>query len=1351
MWHTGGSLNTEFKLTVKLYFLDGTSGVYLVNTDASKSSNTFYDLKMGVDETIAEGYRDMLNGVDKEHGVPYSPLKTYDPQHIGVTGTTLNNLDETKESGLGIYKATVRADDTVVLKALGEHDAVASTFGDATKLIPGHSTLVKANGQNLTCPKEGDVLFQDNKTVYFYVSGTYDNDLSVGAKYGVSNAVGITNSDNQKANLINNTALTVDGKDKDNNGENDTIVQILTSDGGRKYEEKKETVEAVLVWGYDLGSSDTMYFYRQNSYDIEHKDNASSRAGEKLYTITYHMYTADGEPYEAHFDNGGKYYDMETAKETVSDKPTGFYTLGSKDINGKWTSNETDKIFYVKNNVDIGTTDGAKNVYVLNAVAKHDTYVDNLYTHVEDVGGIIPSTAKVVSTVDNCNFDSINEIARACDNGALVKISYCYSTSDYKIKTVFITEYNKEGGTIANAGADLWSYYSAPWLYVFNDISKPASYIEVANSAKAALEKAGFTVTNMQPAGMTQNSKVFWTIEATMGGTKYFFTNGPTGMGFGTNGFNYYVNIVRETVRVRINGNIATNGGVVKEGYCLPNTTIRVSDKTVVTGNVYDVMRNNGANYAFVKEDSVTATNNQIVYSLLPNIEGYTVDFVTKKADTDAVIGTDEAVNDKVPEGKKFAVTFENGENETPAQPGDKLGGKMSIQDVAPSRALADGTFDADKTYTLTFGFSGTSATQEVEGTVVNANTLSFEVTIPTDAVADKETKKITITLKDIVESEKTGKPGEIAVDAGDYTVAPTKITEAGETTVTITVPTGDNKTYSVTYKGEKYEAVNGKIEIPVTVTEEELAAGTPISFAVDAVDNTPLPENETIKATVSGSNVTFSAYWPDGTAPTLTEDEIKAAVTAAGREVASVDLTAKEVVLSNGRTLNFDDTANGGYKNPTRLYKVTTPVDVQYIKADETLTGLGAIKALLPKETLAGTSSAGVTVTNGTSAAITSLAADVEYVEALPVASGSQSGAPDSSNTKVFDVFYTDAEGMPTTFSSTAYIQKGLELTFYTKTPAKAGMSFTLTVNGEEIPGTFDDKGEASVTKKISGVGADGEVSFLVTMGYTVTYGSQTFENKAVGDKVLVDLADGMTLVCEKTTGLTKLGTSATAVMGKAQYVVAAADQENGVIALVAAYEVSGPQSTPAWVGYTDAELTEAISTTNSTPTYVLPGEAVYVKASAKNTILKLADGVEGLTLEPVKVPSQFQEGVWKVAVNGKLVAANIEAGLGLPDDQVAAISVEDATAGAGTTNVETTAKIAVNSIKNYGDEEVSAKWVGTPGKDAVIGTVAYDESDGIVVNLTVKENAEASDVIGTLLVKVGTMEFEIDVKGKD
>ena len=137
----------------------------------------------------------------------------------------------------------------MVLKALGDHDAVAATYGDQTKIIPGHSTLVKANGQNLTCPEGtgNNVLFQNNKTVYFYVSGTYD-DLSVGAKYGVANAVAITNSTHMKTDALGiaNSAK-VETNDKDNNGENDTIVQIMTGSGGRKHEEAKETVEAVLV------------------------------------------------------------------------------------------------------------------------------------------------------------------------------------------------------------------------------------------------------------------------------------------------------------------------------------------------------------------------------------------------------------------------------------------------------------------------------------------------------------------------------------------------------------------------------------------------------------------------------------------------------------------------------------------------------------------------------------------------------------------------------------------------------------------------------------------------------------------------------------------------------------------------------------------------------------------------------------------------------------------------------------------------------------------------------------------------------------------------------------------------
>jgi len=836
---------------------------------------------------------------------------------IYLNGWGNENTDDV--SGLGIYKATVRADDTVVLKALGEHDAVASTYGDQTKIIPGHSTLVKANGQNLTCPEGtgNNVLFQNNKTVYFYVSGTYD-DLSVGAKYGVANAVAITNSTHMKTNALGiaNPAK-VETNDKDNNGENDTIVQILTGSGGRKHEEAKETVEAVLVWGYDLGSSDTMYFYRQNSYDIEHKDNASSRAGEKLYTITYHMFTMDGEPYEAHFDNGGKYYDMETAKETVSSKPTGFYTLGSKDINKKWASNETDKIYYVKNNVDIGTTDGAKNVYVLNAVAKHDTYVDNLYTHVEDVGGIIPSTAKVVSTVDNCTFDSINEIARACDNGALVKISYTYSTSDYKVKTVFITEYNKNGGTIANAGADLWSYYSAPWLYVFNNVEKPASYIEVANSAKAALEKAGFTVTNMQPAGMTQNGNVYWTIEATMGGTRYNFTNGPTGMGFGTNGFNYYVNIVQETIRVQINGNLATNGGVVKEGYCLPESTIKVSDKTVATGNLYDTLVNNGKTY-----ESVKATNSQIVYTLPASIEaGYTVNF--------------KSTTGIKPE--KGVVTLALSDGYT----------VQSITKDGATEPVKDNKITEIGEYTVVVAIAepkeNTTYTVEIDGGKLegilpseDGKTFAFTyelISLPAEGAV--ENVKITAVT---TEPEK----GKVTLSTNLGEIAPAEITAAGETSVTITVTPEAGKAYSVTYEGTKYEAdENGVITIPVTVSEEQITNGAAIAFTVVTEDtgdgvNLTAPEGYTIlsggKITAAGeqtARVKIDAFAVDTAyAVTVNGETVVPTLYLGSKELVVTytldEMPAEDVVMEIKTITNFFDMGDG--------YGKLTTTGVDYI-----------------------------------------------------------------------------------------------------------------------------------------------------------------------------------------------------------------------------------------------------------------------------------------------------------------------------------------------------------------------------------------------------------------------------------
>ncbi|MCI9581996.1 MAG: hypothetical protein HFF34_11630, partial [Oscillospiraceae bacterium] len=647
VWHTGGSLNTEFKLTVKLYFLDGTSGVYLVNTDASQSVNTFYGLKLGKEVDPAEDVRDRLNGGDNNidtDNSQYHVLKTYDAG-IHVDGGDLylksdKLTNHNDVSGLGIYKVSVRADDTVVMQTLGD-DAIgsqimpikntvdgATKLDDETKLVTAHSTFVKQNGQNMTFAENGNVLFQDNKTVYFYVSGDYNDGLTVSAKAGVANAIGITNSSTNSV------------KDKDNNNEADVFAQILTKgEGGRKNELKRELVEAVMVWGYNTGSNDTLYFYRQNSYDIEHKDNASSRAGEKLYTITYHMFTMDGEPYEAHFNNGGKYYDMETAKETVQNKPTGYYTLGTSDIDEHWYSQGDNTIWYVKSgkvNGEIskvthvnGVAAGAKNVYVIDATAYHDSYVDNLYTKIEDVGGIIPSTAKVISTVSNCDFDTINEIARACDNGALVKISYCYSTDDYKVKTVFITSYSKEGGSSASSGADLWSEYRSGWLYVFNDVANGENYIDVANSAKAAMEKAGYTVTNLQPYSRDVNNNICWTMEATLNGTKYYFTNGESGLGSGVNGWNYYVKITKETVRVLINGGL--------DNYYVPQAdTFGGSNSSVEAGNLYNVQKKvQGTNnkWEFVQIDSNIAVgaSKVIVYSLSGHniVAGDTVNFVS--------------------------------------------------------------------------------------------------------------------------------------------------------------------------------------------------------------------------------------------------------------------------------------------------------------------------------------------------------------------------------------------------------------------------------------------------------------------------------------------------------------------------------------------------------------------------------------------------------------------------------------------------------------------------------------------------------------------------------------------------
>ena len=916
VWHTGGSLNTEFKLTVKLYFLDGTSGVYLVNTDDSQNSNTFYKLKMGTTESAAESVRDRLNGGNGTGAGYVDPTKTYDT-NICVDNGTLwlrgKNVIETSDTnGLGIYKVSVRADDTVVMTKLGSngdgagHDSSIIPATDETKLISGHSTFVKQNGSNLTYKNTDKVMYQNNKTVYFYVDGSYNTELSVGAKYGVSNAISITNN-----------------KDKDDNTRKESFEQILLKGDART---NGLAVEAVLIYGYDMGSSETLYFYRQNDYDIQSKD-ASSRAGERNYTITYHLYTADGEPYEATFDNNGKYYDMETAKNTVENKPTGFYAIGSTDLDGKWTSNDPDTVLYKKNgeNKDKPGAEGATNVYVLNAEAYHDTYADNLYTLSEVVGGIIPSTAKVVSTVDGCDFDSVSEIARACDNGHLVRISYTYSTSDYKVKTVFITDFKRDAGNLGgdrNPGASLWSSYDASMdrILVFDDVTKnPRSTLaEQLSSAEKALTDAGFTIVDSRTAGMynQQNGTYSWTIEATrvVGNTtrRYFFTGDPAG---GQIYGNWYTGAIY-TTKVLVNGNLA--------GYYVPNNTTpaKITVRTVNANKTYDVKWNNSAVVG-----SVTADEKAVISYLLPVANtGYTVNFVMNTNPVKPIEGLTGKVNAAL---DGVSATFDG--NKENVKFSAKVGEKIDVVITGKTEAAPEGRGLGDTATSFVVGtyyavtINGVTKTVKCE----TANKLTVPYTIQ-----ESDAKGLVINVTAIVEAE-APVTGKITVSANTgYTPSITEISAAGKATITVDVPETD--TADATYDMEVTSTVTGltmpakltgvtadKLTFDVDVTADQLKAGGSITITVskngaegkvtlNVTDGYTLSANEITTAGKTTITVTVPETDAKDAKYTLTVDGVvKATEVAASELTFEVEVTEED--LAAGKTIEVEVTKKAG------------------------------------------------------------------------------------------------------------------------------------------------------------------------------------------------------------------------------------------------------------------------------------------------------------------------------------------------------------------------------------------------------------------------------------------------------
>ena len=262
--------------------------MYLVNTDASQSVNTFYDLKLGKEVDPAEDVRDRLNGGDNNidtDNSQYHVLKTYDAG-IHVDGGDLylvllheggvrsNQLGLVIQLGCtinGILDGHDLAADGVVAQRL-HYYGVVGAHGNLVDTQAGHVIVVGHEAdvfaQILTKGEGGRKNELKRELVEAVMVWGYKPDgvvtLAVPMLVDIAGAKGVVAGRLVLHGLLGSFHI------------------IAKGEGGRKNELKRELVEAVMVWGYNTGSNDTLYFYRQNSYDIEHKDNASSRAGEKL-------------------------------------------------------------------------------------------------------------------------------------------------------------------------------------------------------------------------------------------------------------------------------------------------------------------------------------------------------------------------------------------------------------------------------------------------------------------------------------------------------------------------------------------------------------------------------------------------------------------------------------------------------------------------------------------------------------------------------------------------------------------------------------------------------------------------------------------------------------------------------------------------------------------------------------------------------------------------------------------------------------------------------------------------------------------------------------------------------------
>jgi len=376
--HSTGTLNTSNKLTAHIYFADGTNGIYQID-----NPSFFTD----------KGYanKDAMNGTGADYYVADGAAK-------------------------GLYNVTIKANGKAKVADLVIDAPVADD--DAISLKTGLSTLLYNAGTDSQSyvADNGYTLLNNNDTVYFYVTGVYDDNLDVDVITGIKNAIAFktdVDAEDVTIDVDNNTYGT---------GIREAFYTVIKQG---KVHTDRAAIDAMLVQGIVVDGTDVYYY---------NKDYTVTK-GDDDYVVTFKLWdNKTGEAAEVSYDG---FSSEANAKAHAEATEIGFYTIGAANLKDKWT--ESDGMGWSSNTY-----------YIVNDTAVYDEYTDNLQSYLNNVGSITEST----TIVDVCNsgLNSIAKIAKAIKTygDGSVKLSYTYNNK-YNTSILFVCSYNPKATEAPNA------------------------------------------------------------------------------------------------------------------------------------------------------------------------------------------------------------------------------------------------------------------------------------------------------------------------------------------------------------------------------------------------------------------------------------------------------------------------------------------------------------------------------------------------------------------------------------------------------------------------------------------------------------------------------------------------------------------------------------------------------------------------------------------------------------------------------------------------------------------------------------------------------------------------------------